>query len=124
MREQRVRLWGRRRAARLSFVVLALACDSSPVRPPPSTSEADIELTDLVQYDTKTADARDVYASGACADGATRECRVYLPSHNDVQPCFVGEQLCVRSQWGQCESGALVDANDDDTDLAPEDLPE
>jgi hypothetical protein len=123
MTEQRDRLWGRRRAPRLALVLLALACDSSPERPPPSTSEADIALTDLIRYDTTTADARDVYASGACAEGATRECRVYLPSHNEVQPCFVGEQVCTGSAWGTCESGMLVDANDDDTELAPDDLP-
>lgn len=103
--------------------LFALACDPLDDRPPPPPPETEIDLTDLIQYDTKTADARDVYASGACAEGATRECRVYLPSHNDVQPCFVGQQLCVDSAWGECESGVLVDANDDESELAPEDLP-
>jgi hypothetical protein len=65
-----------------------------------------------------------VFATGACTDGSTRECRVYLPSHNGVQPCFVGEQTCVASRWGDCESGTLVDANDDDAEIAPEDLPD
>jgi hypothetical protein len=116
--------WYRGRAAFVLGALLAFACDTSNDRPPPAPSETEIALTDLVQYDTRTADARDVYASGACADGASRECRVYLPKHNDVQPCFVGQQLCVASTWTECESGVLVDANDGDSELAPEDLPE
>lgn len=103
-------------------LLLALACGGSPERPPPSPS-TNIALTDLIQYDTTAADARDVYATGACEDGATRVCRVYLPSHNDVQPCFVGEQLCGGGEWGECESGVLVDANADDVELDPEELP-
>jgi hypothetical protein len=114
----------RRVAVRPFFVLFALACSSSPDRPPPPPSESDIDLTDLVRYDTMTADARDVYATGACSDGVTRECRVYLPSHNDVQPCFVGEQACVGSEWGECESGVLVDVNADDAEIDPSDLPD
>jgi hypothetical protein len=106
-----------------AFVLLALACERSEDRPAPAESEADIDLTDLIQYEPSAADERDVYATGACSDGATRACRVYLPSHNDVQPCFVGEQACVGSRWGECESGVVVDVNDDDAEIPPEDLP-
>jgi hypothetical protein len=111
-------------SALAAFVLLALACQRSDDRPPPAESETDIDITDLIQYDTASADARDVYATGACSDGATRACRIYLPSHNDVQPCFVGEQACVGSRWSECEGGSLVDANDDDTEIEPADLPE
>lgn len=110
-------------SAHRALLLLALACGGSPERPPPSESDTDISLTDLYEYDRMAADGRDVYASGACVDGATRVCRVYLPSHNDVQPCFVGEQLCGGGQWGECESGVLVDANADDAELDPETLP-
>jgi hypothetical protein len=110
--------------ARAALALLALACQSPDDRPPPSESEADVDLTDLVQYEPTAADSRDVYATGACSDGATRSCRIYLPSHNDVQPCFVGEQTCISSRWGDCESGKLVDANDEDTELDPDALPE
>jgi len=110
--------------ATATLVLLALACDSSEERPPPAESEANIDLADLVRYDTTAADERDVYATGACTDGATRECRVYLPSHNDVQPCFIGEQTCADSRWGECESGVVVDANADDAEIDPDDLPE
>jgi hypothetical protein len=47
---------------------------------------------------------------------------VYLPSHNDVQPCFVGQQACVGSEWSECESGVLVDTNADGAELDPDDL--
>ena len=105
-------------------VLLALACQRSEDRPAPAGSEADIDLTDLIQYEPTAADARDVYATGSCSDGETRACRVYLPSHNDVQPCFVGEQTCRSASWGECESGSVVNANADDAELAPSDLPE
>jgi hypothetical protein len=105
-------------------VLLALACQRAEDRPAPPESEADLDLTDLLQYEPASADTRDVYATGACTDGATRTCRIYLPSHNDVQPCFVGVQACVGSRWGDCESGVLVDANDEDTELDPDALPE
>jgi hypothetical protein len=113
---------GRGRTSGPFVVLLALACEGSPERPPPPTSESEIGLTDLIQYDTSTADTRDVYATGACTEGATRECRVYLPSHNDVQPCFVGQQACVGSEWSECESGVLVDTNADGAEIDPEDL--
>lgn len=106
------------------FALLAVACERSEARPAPPESEADIDLTDLIQYEPTSADTRDVYATGSCTDGETRACRVYLPSHNDVQPCFVGEQTCTSARWGECVSGTVVDANADDTELDPDDLPE
>lgn len=79
-----------------------------------------MELTDLSQYDASTADARDLVATGGCTEGERKTCRVYLPSHNGVQPCFVGEQLCTGSIWGNCGSAVLVDANDGDAELDAE----
>jgi hypothetical protein len=103
--------------------LVLVACGGQDERPPPPESNANIDLADLIRYDTSTADGRDVFASGACEDGAVQECRVYLPSHNGVQPCFVGEQICAGDAWGQCESGSLVDANADDAELDPDTLP-
>ena len=108
------------RAVHVASLALA-ACGGEDERPPPAPS--DIDLADLIRYDTSAADSRDVFASGACEDGAVQECRIYLPSHNGVQPCFVGEQLCAGAAWGQCESGSLVDANANDAELDPESLP-
>jgi hypothetical protein len=53
-----------------------------------------------------------VYASGPCEDGDVKQCRVYLPAHGQVQPCFVGEQVCVEGTWSDCGDTVLVDAND------------
>jgi hypothetical protein len=105
------------------FVSLACAACGGNDRPPPPKSDGDIDLADLIRYDASSADARDVFASGRCEDGAMQECRIYLPSHNGVQPCFVGQQICGGAEWGECESGSLVDANADDAELDPDELP-
>lgn len=102
----------------LCCVLSVAACDDSEQRPPSAAS--DINLSDLIGPDASTADVRNVFATGTCEDGAKRECRIYLPSHNDVQPCFVGEQTCVGTRWGECGSGSLVDANDGDAELDPD----
>lgn len=78
-----------------------------------------MDYPDLRDYDAATADARDVVASGACEDDATQTCRIYLPAHDGVQPCFVGEQVCVEGAWSSCEQAVLVDANADDAALEP-----
>jgi hypothetical protein len=109
-----------RRGGVILLLLCASACGDSGERPPPAPSDDDLDLTDLVHYDSSSADARDVYATGVCEDGATRVCRVYLPSHNDVQPCFVGEQACASSRWGECGSGTVVDANDGDAEIDPD----
>jgi len=51
--------------------------------------------------------------------GATQACRIYLPSHDGVQPCFVGQQACKDAAWSECDNAALVDANNGDTPLQP-----
>ena len=112
--------------SRFARVLCALAlpvvggCEESEKRPPPASTESAIDLGDLIHGDASTGDSRNVYARGSCEEGEKRQCRVYLPSHNDVQPCFVGEQVCSGSSWGECESGTLVDANDDDSELDPD----
>lgn len=106
-----------------AFVSFALGACGGSGRPPPAQSDEDIDLADLVRYDASAADSRDIFASGACDEGAEQECRIYLPSHNGVQPCFVGRQVCGGAEWGECESGTLVDANASDAELDPEALP-
>jgi hypothetical protein len=96
---------------------MSMGCGSEEDRPPPAP--ADLELTDLSRYDSSTADARDVWAEGACESGTTQECRVYLPAHDGIQPCFVGRQQCRNEQWGLCEEAELVNANPSDTTVAP-----
>jgi len=112
--------------SRFARVLCALAlpiaggCEESNQRPAPTTTDHVVDLGDLIHGDASAGDSRNVYARGACEEGERRECRVYLPSHNDVQPCFVGEQVCAASKWGECGSGTLVDANDDDSELDPD----
>lgn len=102
-----------------AFVALvAAACGSSDERPPPSPSESDFTVPNT----GNTGDARDVFARGSCTDGDTKACRIYLPAHNDVQPCFVGEQSCAEGRWSDCGKAALVDANADDSNIDPDTL--
>jgi hypothetical protein len=105
----------------LTIVVGALACSSND-RPPPADDGDNLDLTDLSQYDGRSGDARDIFATGGCTDGETQVCRIYLPSHNDIQPCFVGEQLCADSAWGECGNAVLVDANNEDAELDQDEL--
>jgi len=99
--------------------LLGSACGSGHDRPPPAPAEADFEAPDLTNYDSTTADARDVFADGECEQGATQTCRIYLPSHDGIQPCFVGMQACVDTHWGICDDAVLVDANAGDAQLDP-----
>jgi hypothetical protein len=104
-----------------AFMALVVsACGSSDERPPPSQPDSDFTVPP--RTDDETGDSRDVFASGSCTADETRICRIYLPAHNDVQPCFVGEQVCNDGAWGDCGKAALVDANANDTDLDPDTL--
>lgn len=94
-------------------LAVACACGSSDDRPPPPSNE-------VVDYDPTGGDGRDVYAVGSCAEGDTKSCRIYLPAHNGVQPCFVGVQTCTDQTWGPCGDAVLVDANADDAALEEE----
>lgn len=113
-------------ALSLSMVLGALAC-SSDDRPPPADDGDNLDLSDLSQYDGRSGDARNIFATGGCTEGETQVCRIYLPSHNDIQPCFVGEQVCAENAWSDCGNAVLVDANNDDAeideDVLDEDVP-
>jgi hypothetical protein len=108
-------------AARWAFVLCALAsgaCGSGNGRPPPAPAEDGLNNPgDLSNYDSTTADSRDNVAAGECETGTTQDCRVYLPAHDGIQPCFVGVQSCVEEHWGDCEDAVLVDANAGDATL-------
>jgi hypothetical protein len=103
-------------AATVLVCLVGSACGSDE-RPPPAPTEENFEPPDLTHYDSTTADARDVFADGECAAGTTQTCRIYLPSHDGIQPCFVGMQACVETHWGACDDAVLVDANADDAEL-------
>lgn len=108
-----------RKTGLLLWSLLCVGCGSDSGRPPPARSDS--ELPDLSAYDSSTADSRDVWARGSCEAGTIKECRVYLPAHDGIQPCFVGVQKCVDGQWGRCDEAELVDANAGDSALDPDD---
>ena len=85
--------------------------------PPPESAEADLFARHVANYDPVAADERDRFAFGSCEDGTSQACRVYLPEHNGVQPCFVGTQTCSDSAWSECNNAVLVDANANDTQI-------
>ncbi len=98
--------------------LLCAACGSESDRPPPAQSGS----PDLSSYDSSTGDSRDVWLQGHCEAGARQECRVYLPAHDGIQPCFVGVQKCIDGEWGLCDEAELVDANAGDSVLDPDDV--
>jgi len=117
----------RARGARLVRLIALLAllnagCAAGDDHPPPAPAADSGEHLDnsrLLNYDSASADSRDSVAGGECEPGMTQECRVYLPAHDGIQPCFVGEQRCVDAHWGLCDDALLVDANKDDTTIDP-----
>jgi hypothetical protein len=109
------------RSIGVAVMVLTFAACRDSDRPPPARDH-DIDLADLVGYDASAPDTRNIFASGGCDNGAVQECRIYLPKHNGVQPCFVGQQVCSGTEWGECGNGTLVDANAGDAELDPDTL--
>jgi hypothetical protein len=104
------------------LALLNAACgagDDHPPPAPPADSGEHLDNSRLLNYDSATADSRDTVAGGECEPGMTQPCRVYLPAHDGIQPCFVGEQRCVDAHWGLCDDALLVDANKDDTTINP-----
>jgi hypothetical protein len=98
------------------------ACGAADDHPPPAApadGSGRLNTARVIEYDSATADSRDSVADGGCTAGMTRECRVYLPAHDGIQPCFVGEQRCVENVWSVCDDALLVDANRDDEALDP-----
>lgn len=104
------------------FTLLMGCSGSRDDRPAPSASEDHIELPTLDDNNARSVDSRDSVANGSCTTGETYACRIYLPTHNDIQPCFVGEQVCEESLWSDCGNAILVDANAEDTELEAGDL--
>jgi hypothetical protein len=105
------------------LALLGTGCggDDHPPPAPTSSDGTGARLDNSVprNYDSSTADQHDAVAEGSCTPGSTQQCRVYLPAHDGIQPCFVGEQRCVDSHWGECADTLLVDANKDDSAIDP-----
>jgi hypothetical protein len=104
------------------LALVAIGCggdDHPPPAPAGDGSSARLDHPGLLDYDSSGADERDAVAAGSCTPGSTQQCRVYLPAHDGIQPCFVGEQRCVDSRWGECADALLVDANEGDSAIEP-----
>jgi hypothetical protein len=39
---------------------------------------------------------------GTCAEADMKECKVLLPAHGSIHPCFVGVQICIKGKWSDC----------------------
>ena len=110
--------------SRLTFRILGVpfllgllaSCGDDDHPPPPAANGDGTSFTD----DGVGQQPNNVYASGPCDDGDVKQCRVYLPAHGQVQPCFVGEQVCVDGAWSECGDTVLVDASELDPDPEPE----
>jgi hypothetical protein len=37
-----------------------------------------------------------------CAEADMKECKVLLPAHGSIHPCFVGVQICIKGKWSDC----------------------
>jgi len=37
-----------------------------------------------------------------CVEGDMKPCKVLLPAHGSIHPCFVGVQICTDGKWSQC----------------------
>jgi hypothetical protein len=94
---------------------LMVSCGDDGRPPPAAQGDGTIFTDDVIGQHPDN-----VFADGPCEDGDVKQCRVYLPAHGQVQPCFVGEQTCVDGAWSDCGDTVLVDANE----LEPEPEPD
>jgi hypothetical protein len=102
------------------LALVATGCGGGDHPPPAGGADgARLDHSGLLEYDN--AEEGDAVAGGSCTPGSTQQCRVYLPAHDGIQPCFVGEQRCIDSRWSECSDAVLVDANKDDAAIEPAD---
>lgn len=88
--------------------LLACACSGAAERPPPP-AESETAAATPEAPDTGD-DPVDTPSSGACETGATRSCKVQLPTHGSIETCYLGVNLCVDGVWSECgEEDALVE---------------
>lgn len=87
--------------------LLVSACSGAAERPPPPDDSA----TGAVAPDAADPgdDPASAPAATPCETGATRSCKVQLPTHGSIETCYLGVNLCVDGVWSECgDEDALV----------------
>lgn len=88
------------------------ACGSNDAAPPGAPPEALLDGGPT----SKLPDGGFMRPIGStCTLGAMQACKVLLPAHGSIHPCFVGVQICSNGTWGPCtdppEAGARADGS-------------
>ena len=39
---------------------------------------------------------------GSCEEAEMKPCKVLLPAHGSIHPCFIGVQICTDGKWSEC----------------------
>ena len=97
--------------AGLALLGGAAGCGSGDEAPPGAPVEAPTDSGPK----TQNGDSSYMLPVGSpCTEGAMKACKVLLPAHGSIHPCFVGVQICVGGTWGHCverpEAGPPSDA--------------
>lgn len=84
-------------------MVLVAACGGgdgpAPLAPPPPPP-SDSGPPTRVYGDGGGAKLQQVGSS--CVEPDIKDCKVLLPAHGSIHPCFIGVQICVGGKWGPC----------------------
>lgn len=101
-----------RHLASLALLGSVVACGSSD-RPDSSEAGAGNPRPSSGSSTGSDLPPTDDVKTGACDEGESRDCRVWLPEVNGVKNCFVGVQVCVDELWSSClsdeDAAALLD---------------
>ncbi len=97
--------------AAIVLLLLGLpACGPAAERPAPMAGEEGDAERDALGAAVPDAspgpdDAGPEASSPAvCVEGSQRGCKITLPSHGQVNNCFVGVETCTDGQWGPCDA--------------------
>ncbi len=90
------------------LLLLGLPACGPAERPSPAAElEADAIVAEApdaaADSDDATPDATpDATVLAECVEGSQRSCKRTLPSHGQVNNCFVGVETCTNGEWGPC----------------------
>jgi hypothetical protein len=88
-------------AVSLLVSVVAAACggdDEGPKGAPP-----EVPIGDSGPLPPFLTDGGYIQPVGSpCTETDVKECKVLLPAHGPIHPCFIGVQICTNGKWGEC----------------------